>query len=111
MQRYYIRDVCKILDVKKHTIRYWEQEIPFLVPRKDISRNRIYTFHDLNMLYRLKYLTHRKRLPLKDAADKLWNEMTSENQEMRMRIHDVRVKLLILYSRMQQLHDRLEEIL
>ena len=111
MQRYYIRDVCRILKIKKHIIRYWEQEIPFLVPRKDLSRNRIYTLHDLNLFYRLKYLMYRKKLPLHEASAKLWSEITAEDQDVRAVIYEVRSKLLILYSRSQQLRDHLKEIL
>ena len=111
MQRYYIRDVCRILKIKKHIIRYWEQEIPFLVPRKDFAGNRIYTLHDLNLFYRLKYLMYRKEMPLHNASAKLWSEITAEDQAARVVISEVRSKLLVLYSRSQQLRDHLKEIL
>ncbi len=111
MQRYYIRDVCRILKIKKHIIRYWEQEIPFLVPRKDLSRNRVYTLHDLNLFYRLKYLMYSKKLSLHDASAKLWSEITTDDQNARVIIQEVRSKLLILYSRSHKLREHLKEIL
>lgn len=98
MQRYYIRDICRILEVKRHIIRYWEQEIPFLIPRKDLYRNRVYTFHDLSLLFRLKYLIYRKKFSLSRASEELWKEITSEKQDLRLKIHDIRVDLLILYE-------------
>jgi len=111
VQRYHIRDVCRILKVKKHIVRYWEQEVPFLAPQRDLSRSRVYTLHDLNMLFRLKYLVYSKRVPLHDAAEMLWNEVTAEDQKLRAQIHDVRAKLLLLHTRSWRLKERLEEIL
>jgi len=96
--RFYIRDICRILDVKAHVIRYWEKEVPFLVPRKNISGTRVYTFHEISLFFRLKYIVYTKKLPLSKAAGKLWEEMTCEDQELRLRIQTLREKLLILYS-------------
>ncbi|RKX89438.1 MAG: hypothetical protein DRP59_11085, partial [Spirochaetes bacterium] len=98
MYRFYIRDICRILDVKAHVIRYWEKEVPFLVPRKNISGTRVYTFHEISLFFRLKYIVYTKKLPLSKAAGKLWEEMTCEDQELRLRIQTLREKLLILYS-------------
>ena len=98
MYRFYIRDICRILDVKAHVIRYWEKEVPFLVPRKNISGTRVYTFHEISLFFRLKYIVYTKKLPLSKAAGKLWEEMTREDQELRLRIQALREKLLILYS-------------
>ncbi len=104
MQRFYIRDVCRILNLKPHIIRYWEEEVPFLAPRKDISRIRIYTFHELSLFFRLKYLVYTRKLSLPRAADKLWREITAEDQEKRVMLHELRVKLLVLYTETERLN-------
>ncbi len=109
MYRFYIRDICRILDVKAHVIRYWEKEVPFLVPRKNISGTRVYTFHEISLFFRLKYIVYTKKLPLSKAAGKLWEEMTREDQELRLRIQALREKLLILYSSSQGQQKLLEK--
>ncbi len=109
MYRFYIRDICSVLGLKAHIIRYWEKEVPFLVPRKNISGTRVYTFHEISLFFRLKYLVYIKKLPLSKAAGKLWQEMTGEDQELRLRIHSLRENFLILYSslkRQQQLVEK-----
>lgn len=97
MYRFYIRDICRVLGLKAHVIRYWEKEIHFLSPRKNISGARVYSFHELSLFFRLKYLVYTKKLPLSKASAVLWKDVTSENQEIRVIIHELRVKLLILF--------------
>ena len=97
MHRFYIRDICRILNVKAYIIRYWEKEVPFLLPRKNISGIRIYTFHEIGLFFRLKYLVYTKKLSLSKAAGRLWNEITREDQELRLQIQELREKLLVLY--------------
>jgi len=109
VQEYHIRDVCRLLKVKKHIIRYWEQEIPFLAPRKDMYRNRIYTLHDINLLYRIKYLLTRKHYTLSKASEKLWREITSENQDHRIKIYELRSKLLMIYVEVERVQKVLKK--
>ena len=90
MHGYSISEICKILGEKKHIIRYWEQEVSFLNPRKDIYGKRIYSNFDLNLLFRLKFLVHHKGMHLKKASQTLWKEMVSDNQDMRLKIHELR---------------------
>ncbi len=108
MYRFYIRDICRILNEKAHIIRYWEKEVPFLTPRKNISGARIYTFHEISLFFRLKYLVHTKKLPLSKAAGLLWSEVTRDDQELRLQIHELREKLLVLYLKAAKQRSLLE---
>ncbi len=69
---YAIGDVCRILSVKSHVLRYWEQEIPILSPRKDHRGNRVYSDIDLNLLFKIRYLLYEKRYTIEGAREELW---------------------------------------
>lgn len=71
MKRYSIGEVCSILDVPAHTLRYWEQEIDILRPKKDDGGRRSYTEADLQLLYRLKYLLYTRKFTLSGAKHQL----------------------------------------
>ena len=50
MGGYTIGDVCRLLQVRAHVLRYWEREIPILSPRKDDFGRRVYTEADIDEL-------------------------------------------------------------
>ena len=60
MEGFQIREVCKFIGVKPYVLRYWEKEIPLLAPKKDLSGHRRYTWADLQILFRLRYLLYEK---------------------------------------------------
>ena len=67
--------VCKILDIKPHTLRYWEQEIPMLSQRKSQTGRKIYTKTDLQLLLRVKHLLYKKKYTLQGVREKLWEDI------------------------------------
>ncbi|MBI9104660.1 MAG: MerR family transcriptional regulator [Spirochaetales bacterium] len=98
MDFYSIGDACKLLGVKAHVLRYWEQEIPLLSPRKDPFGKRLYSRNDLNILFRIRYLTYEERYTLEGVKKRLWKEMDDGDLDWKSRIHEVRGETLKLYS-------------
>ena len=94
MQKYSIGDVSKLLSVKAHVIRYWEQEIPFLSSQKTVTGRRIFNDHDVQILYRLKHLLYEKRYTIEGAKKKIWEEINSPNVDIKSRIAAIRSELL-----------------
>ena len=76
-QRYTIGEVSKLLGVKQHVIRYWEEEVPFLAPKKSKSGRRVYTDRELQLLLRLKHLLYEKRYTIEGARERIWKETSS----------------------------------
>jgi DNA-binding transcriptional MerR regulator len=96
MKKYTIGQVSKLLDVKPHVVRYWEKEFAFLSPAKSVSGRRIYSDREVNLLYRLKYLLYTKRFTIEGAKKRMWDELTSHNQDAKVKIHEMRDQLLKL---------------
>jgi DNA-binding transcriptional MerR regulator len=80
---YKIREVCEIVGVEAHVLRFWETEFPVLSPPKSKTGQRIYRPRDIELLLQIRKLLYedgftiagaRKRLssrkpPSEDAED------------------------------------------
>ena len=74
---YKIREVCEIVGVEAHVLRFWETEFPALSPPKSKSGQRTYRPKDVELLLRIRKLLYeegftiagaRKQLSLEKAA-------------------------------------------
>ena len=98
MQSYSIGKVCKFLKVKPHVLRYWEQEISLLSPRKTESGRRIYTDHEIQVLFRLKYLLYERRFTIEGARRQIWQEFNTADLNLKSKIAAIRSDLLVVLS-------------
>jgi DNA-binding transcriptional MerR regulator len=96
---YTIADAQRLLKVKAHVIRYWEQEVPLLQPEKDLNGRKLYSSRDLQILLRLKYLLYECHFTLEGAREQLYRELAGDHQDLRGSISALRSELLDLYSK------------
>ncbi|MDR2629461.1 MAG: MerR family transcriptional regulator [Spirochaetaceae bacterium] len=99
MTSYGIGDVEALLGLKVHVIRYWEQEIPLVQPKRDRFGRRVYSKGDLRVLLRLKYLLYERRFTLEGAREELFRELSGSSVDLRAHIDALRSELLELYFR------------
>lgn len=64
---YTIGEVARQLDVKPHTIRYWESQIPELKPRKILNGIRHYRAHEIEVLRIIRKLLYEQGMKLEGA--------------------------------------------
>ena len=105
-QRYTIGEVSQLLGVKQHVIRYWEEEVPFLAPKKSKSGRRVYTDRELQLLLRLKHLLYEKRYTIEGARDRIWKETSSSQADLTARIAAVRSDLLSVWEKIKGREDK-----
>jgi DNA-binding transcriptional MerR regulator len=110
MKGYQIGTICRLLEVKPHVIRYWEQEIPLLSPRKDEQGRRVYTRQELDLLFRIKYLLQQKKFTLAGVREKLWAEFYAEDQGVRAHIIALRHELLLLRGMVAEQRKKLNRL-
>ncbi len=101
MKRYTIGQVCSILGVKPHVVRYWEQEIGMLSPTKNLSGRRTYSISDLQLLFRIKHLVQERRYTVGGAAQQILDERSGLRADARARINSVRGELIGLLDRLR----------
>ncbi|MFP4383098.1 MAG: MerR family transcriptional regulator [Spirochaetia bacterium] len=102
MRHYSIGEVCEILKIKPHILRYWEKEIELLTPVKDRSGRRIYSFRDIQLLFRLRYLIYTKKYTVEGAKKKLLDELDGKQGNLKAEIMLQRDNLLSLLSKIKE---------
>lgn len=74
---YSIGEVCGMLDIKPHVLRYWETQFPQLSPSKNRAGNRVYTGEELEQIALIRRLVHDERYTIEGARLRL-REMEEE---------------------------------
>lgn len=72
-----IGEVCDIVDVQAHVLRYWETEFPMFSPQKNRAGQRTYRKRDVEIALRIKELLYEELYTIAGAKKKLANEMRS----------------------------------
>lgn len=106
MRKYPIGQVSSLLEVKPYILRYWEEEIPFLSPRKNRAGRRMYTERDVQLLLRLKHLLYEQRYTVEGARNRLWIELNAVDPGMKSRIAEIRGDLLDAWMKLQNVAKR-----
>jgi DNA-binding transcriptional MerR regulator len=68
---YKIREVCEIVGVEAHVLRFWESEFPALSPPKSKSGQRTYRPKDIELLLRIRKLLYEDGFTIAGARKKL----------------------------------------
>jgi DNA-binding transcriptional MerR regulator len=68
---YKIREVCEIVGVEAHVLRFWETEFPALSPPKTKTGQRIYRPRDIDLLLRIRKLLYEDGFTIPGARKQL----------------------------------------
>ncbi len=102
MTEFYIGEIEKLTGIKSHILRYWEENIPILNPRKDSYNRRLYSQRDLEFIFRLKFLITEKKFTVDGAGEQLLNELqetkSEKTQISNIQISQMRNHLLNIYK-------------
>lgn len=68
---YKIGEVCGLLEVEPHVLRYWESEFPGLKPPKNKAGQRTYRPRDIELLLRIRRLLYEEGYTIAGARKQL----------------------------------------
>jgi DNA-binding transcriptional MerR regulator len=74
-----IGEVCDLMGVQPHVLRYWETEFPMLAPQKNRAGQRVYRRKDVEMVMRIRELLYEEKFTIAGAKKKLLEEMRSRS--------------------------------
>ena len=74
---YSIGEVCELLELKPHVLRYWETQFEELKPTKNRAGNRVYQAEEIELIALIRRLVHEERFTL-DGARLRIQELRSE---------------------------------
>ena len=75
-----IGEVCEIVEVQAHVLRYWETEFPMLSPQKNRSGQRSYRRRDVEIAVRIKELLYQDQYTIAGARKKLQTELRESSR-------------------------------
>lgn len=68
---YSIGEVCSLLDLKPHVLRYWETQFDAFSPAKNRQGNRVYRPRDLELIALIRRLVHEEGYTIEGARRKV----------------------------------------
>jgi len=68
---YSIGEVCDLVGLKPHVLRYWESQFPVLNPSKNRSGNRVYLRREVELIFLVKELLYTEKYTIQGAKQKL----------------------------------------
>jgi DNA-binding transcriptional MerR regulator len=69
-----IGEVCDLIKVQPHVLRYWETEFPMLTPQKNRAGQRVYRRKDVEMVLRIRDLLYEEKFTIAGAKKRLLDE-------------------------------------
>lgn len=69
-----IGEVCELIKVQPHVLRYWETEFSMLAPQKNKAGQRVYRRKDVEMVFRIRDLLYEEKFTIAGAKKKLLEE-------------------------------------
>ena len=75
-----IGEVAEIAGVEQHVLRYWEEEIESLKPKKNKSGQRLYQKKDVELIFEIKQLLYAEKFTVAGARKKLKKSKKKETQ-------------------------------
>lgn len=84
---YAIGEVCDLVGLKPHVLRYWETQFDVLAPNKNRAGNRVFRSKDIELILLVKHLLYDEKYTIEGAKQKLQEmrrsgELAEERQEV-----------------------------
>jgi DNA-binding transcriptional MerR regulator len=92
-----IGEVCDLVGVQAHVLRYWETEFSMLSPQKNKSGQRSYRRRDVEIALRIKQLLYNEMFTIAGARKKLQTEQR-EGSRPRDAARDSRITAPTLFD-------------
>ncbi|MEI6387457.1 MAG: MerR family transcriptional regulator [Spirochaetota bacterium] len=90
MARLSMGEAEALLGLPASTLRHWETVLPMLAPRKDAFGRRIYSEAELRLLFRVRYLSQRAGLGLRETEGTILGELGAPRAEARSALASIR---------------------
>jgi DNA-binding transcriptional MerR regulator len=68
---YSISEVCDLVGLRAHVLRYWETQFPALNPSKNRSGNRVYQRKEIKLILYVKHLLYDEKYTVEGARQKI----------------------------------------
>ncbi len=107
MAQFSIGEVESLTGIKAHVLRYWEEVVPSITPKKDLSGRRVYSTRDLQQIMRLKYLIYEKKYTIEGARNQLISDLdvNSKTADAMQQLNEIRGTLIDIYRKLHKTNE------
>lgn len=99
---YSISEVCDLVGLRPHVLRYWETQFPLLNPSKNRSGNRVYQRKEIKLILFVKHLLYEEKFTVEGAKQKM--EQLRKGGELQMETKKVLDKQMVQLLRAEMQH-------
>lgn len=85
-----IGEVARVTRVKPHVLRYWETEFKIISPKKSLTKQRVYTRRDIEIILEIKRLLYTEKYTLEGAKKKIKEFRSSPVDQLNFAFTDER---------------------
>lgn len=68
---YSMGEVCDLVGLKPHVLRYWESQFPVLNPSKNRSGNRVFQKKEIKLILLVKHLLYNEKFTVEGARQRM----------------------------------------
>jgi DNA-binding transcriptional MerR regulator len=68
---YSIGEVCELVGLKAHVLRYWESQFPALKPSKNRAGNRVYQRREIRLIILVRRLLYDEKYTIEGARQRV----------------------------------------
>ena len=105
-----IGEAARLLGIKPHVLRYWEEEFSLVRPRKFVNNQRLYFKKDMEILILIKSLLYRYNLSVKGVRKHLSRYYGELNQKKSQVFPTAGAKPSNIEKNLKSLVDEIREI-
>ena len=92
-------EVLRLLGVKPHVLRYWEQSLPLVRPGRGDGGRRVWSAAQVRMLLRVRHMVVERGMSVAAAGKALVTEAGYETADGKARLEALRARLITLLLR------------
>ncbi len=110
MPKLSIGEAEELLRLPASTIRHWERVLAVVSPDKDVFGRRRYGEAELRLLFRIRHLSQREGLGLKEAQERILAEISKPLTEERALLAELRGDFVGLWTASRDASRTLESV-
>jgi DNA-binding transcriptional MerR regulator len=77
-----IGEVASITKVKPYVLRYWESEFKIITPKKSLTRQRVYSKRDIEVILEIKRLLYKEKYTLEGAKKRIRKIQAEDKKQL-----------------------------
>lgn len=87
-----IGEVADITKVKPYILRYWENEFKIISPKKSLTKQRVYSRRDIDLILEIKRLLYKEKFTLEGAKKRVKELQAEQAKQLGLPFSDEKMK-------------------